>query len=149
MTEVARLRFKSLSKPKESGKLLLHDDGTIQVQPSEALRDEMARLEEVALRRAHVFGTRLGVCLLIAGSLSVGLGWLVGRIFGKMGYTLSAARSVSEVSLTRDEGGGVHLTLHGANRLQKVQMNWNGDEILRDEADQFVAKFNEMRQSPE
>ena len=149
MTEIARLRFKSLSKPKESGKLLLHDDGTIQVQPSEALRDEMARLEEVALSRAHVFGTRLGVGLLIAGSLSVGLGWLVGRIFGKMGYTLSAARSVSEVSLTRDEGGGVHLTLHGANRLQKVQMNWNGDEILRDEADQFVAKFNEMRQTPE
>ena len=149
MSEIARLRFKSLSKPKESGKLLLHDDGTIQVQPSEALRDEMARLEEVALNRAHVFGTRLGVCLLIAGSLSVGLGWLVGRIFGKLGYTLSAARSVSEVSLTRDEGGGVHLTLHGANRLQKIEMNWNGDEILRDEADQFVAKFNEMRQTPE
>ena len=38
MTEIARMRFKSLLKPKESGKLLLHDDGTIQIQPSEALR---------------------------------------------------------------------------------------------------------------
>lgn len=149
MSEIARLRFKSLSKPKESGKLLLLDDGTIQVQPSEALRDEMARLEEVALSRAHVFGTRLGIGLIIAGGLAVGIGWLVGRIYGKLGFTLGAPRPVSEVGLTRDEGGGVHLTLRGANRLQVIQMNWNGDEILRDEADQFVAKFNELRQAPE
>lgn len=148
MSEIARLRFKSLSKPKESGKLLLLDDGTIQVQPSEALRDEMARLEEVALSRAYVFGTRLGIGLIIAGGLAVGIGWLVGRIFGKLGYTLSAPRPLSEVTLTRDEGGGVHLILHGANRLQKIQMNWNGDEVLREEADQFVAKFNELRQAP-
>ena len=149
MSEIARLRFKSLLKTKESGKLVLHDDGTIQVQPSEALRDEMARLEEVALNRAHLFGTRLGVGLLIAGGLAVGFGWLVGRIFGKLGFTLSAPRPLSEVKLTRDEGGGVHLTLRGANRLQVIQMHWNGDEILREEADQFVAKFNELRPTPE
>ena len=145
MTEIARMRFKSLLKPKESGKLLLHDDGTFQVQPSEALRDEMARLEEVALERAHTFGTRLGVGLLLAGALAIGIGWLVGRIFGKLGYTLSAPRPVQDVSLTRD-GGGVHLTLHGANRLQTIHMGWNADEVLQDEADQFVATFNELRQ---
>ena len=145
MTEIARMRFKSLLKPKESGKLFLHDDGTIQVQPSEALRDEMARLEEVALERAHTFGTRLGVGLILTGALAVGIGWLVGRIFGKLGYTLSAPRSVEDVTLTR-EGGGVHLTLHGSNRLQTIQMGWNADEVLQDEADQFVAKFNELRQ---
>jgi len=149
LTEIARMRFKSLQKPKESGKLLLHDDGTIQVHPSEALRDEMAHLEEVALDRAHMFGTRLGIGLLLAGALAIGAGWLVGRIFGKIGHTLSVPRPVSDVSLTRDGGGGVHLTLHGANRLQTIQMGWNGDEILLDEADQFVAKFNELRQQPE
>ena len=149
MSEIARLRFKSLLKTKESGKLVLHDDGTIQVQPSEALRDEMARLEEVALSRANIFGTRLGIGLIISGGLAVGFGWLVGRIFGKIGFTLSAPRPVSEVKLTRDEGGGVHLTLRGANRLQVVQMHWNGDEILREEADHFVAKFNELRPTPE
>ena len=107
----------------------------------------MARLEEVALSRAHLFGTRLGTGLLIAGGLAIGIGWLVGRIFGKLGYTLSVPRSVNDVSLTRDGGGGVHLTVNGANRLQKIQMGWNGDEILVDEADQFVAKFNELRQN--
>lgn len=146
MTEIARLRFKSLQNPKESGKLLLHDDGTLQVQPSEALRDEMARLEEAALARAHTYGTRLGIGLLLLGGLAVCAGWVAGRIFGKLGYTLSVPRDVADVILTRDDGGGVHLTLRGASRLQKIQMNWNGDEILRDEADQFVAKFNEMRQ---
>ena len=148
MTEIARMRFKSLRKPRESGKLILHEDGTIQVQPSEALRDEMARLEEVALNRAHIFGTRIGIALLLAGGLAVSVGWLVGRIFGKLGFILSKPRPVGEVLLTRDDGGGVHLTLRGANRLQVIQMGWNGDELLQDEADQFVAKFNELRQTP-
>ncbi len=58
MTQLARMRFVSLTKPKERGMLVLHDDGTFQVVPSEELRDEMARLEEVALHRAHLFGTR-------------------------------------------------------------------------------------------
>ncbi len=40
----------------------------------------------------------------------------------------------------------MHLTLRGANRLQVVQMGWNGDEVLQGEADNFVAKFNELRQ---
>ena len=140
------MRFVSLTKPSERGMLVLNDDGTIQVAPSEELREEMARLEEVALNRAHLFGTRLGIGLILAGTLAVGAGWVVGRIFGKLGHTLSAPRPVGEAILTRDGGGGVHLTLRGANRLQVVQMGWNGDEVLQGEADNFVAKFNELRQ---
>lgn len=143
------MRFVSLTKPKEKGMLVLNDDGTIQVAPSEGLREEMARLEEVALNRAHLFGTRLGVGLILTGALALGAGWAVGRIFGKLGYTLSAPRPVSEAILTRDGGGGVHLTLRGANRLQVVQMGWNGDEVLQGEANNFVAKFHELRQKPE
>ena len=149
MAQLARMRFVSLTKPKERGMLLLHDDGTIQIVPSNELRDEMARLEEVALNRSHLFGTRLGIGLLVAGTLAIGIGWVVGRIFGKLGHNLSAPRPVGDVHLTRDGGGGVRLTLRGANHLQVVQMGWNGDEVLQGEADNFVAKFHELRQKPE
>ena len=143
------MRFMSNQKPCERGMLLLHDDGTLQVQPTEELRDEMARLEEVALDRARTFGTRLGVGLLVVGALAVGAGWIVGRVFGKLGYTLSAPRPVDAVSLTHDEGGSVHLTLRGANRFQVIRMGWNPDEVLQGEAENFVAKFDAMRQKPE
>jgi len=149
LTEIARMRFMSNKKPSERGMLLLHDDGTIQVQPTEELRDEMARLEEVALDRSRMFGTRLGVSLLVAGALAVGIGWVVGRVFGKLGYILSAPRSVDSVVLTHDEGGSVHLTLRGANRLQVIRMGWNPDEVLQAEAENFVAKFDAMRRKPE
>ncbi len=148
MTEIARMRFMSNQKPSERGMLLLHDDGTIQVQPTEELRDEMARLEEVALDRARTFGTRLGVGLLVVGALAVGAGWVVGRIFGKLGYTLSAPRPVDAVRLTHDDGS-VHLTLRGANRWQVIHMGWNPDEVLQGEAADFVAKFDALRRKPE
>ena len=145
MTQLAKMRFVSLTKPKERGMLVLHDDGTFQIVPSEELRDEMSRLEESALHRAKLFGTGLGLALIGIGALAVGAGWLVGRIFGKLGYTLSKPRPVDTVSLTRTESGGVKLALSGANRLQMVQMAWNTDEVLQAEADVFVAKFIEMR----
>ena len=146
MTEIARMRFVSGKKPTERGIVLLHDDGTLQIHPSDELRDEMARLEEIALDRSRTFGTRLGLGFLVLGALAIGAGWAVGRVFGKMGHALGAPRSVGDVRLTRDDGGGVHLTLLGGNRLQVVQMGWNGDEVLQAEADNFAAKFNELRQ---
>ena len=149
MTEIARMRFMSNRRPSERGMLLLHDDGTIQVEPTEELRDEMARLEEVALNRAQTFGTRLGVSLLVVGALAVGVGWVVGRIFGKLGHTLSSPRPVDAVSLTHEEGGSVHLTLRGANRLQVIQMGWNPDEVLQGEVENFMVKFAGMRRKPE
>jgi len=149
LTEIARMRFMSNKKPSERGMLLLHDDGTIQVAPSEELRDEMARLEEVALDRARTFGTRLGVSLLVVGALAVGVGWVAGRVFGKLGHILSAPRPVDAVSLTHDEGGSVHLTLRGANHWQVIQMGWNPDEVLQGEASNFAAKFDAKRRKPE
>ena len=145
MTQIAKMRFVSLTKPEERGMLVLHDDGTLQVVPSEELREEMSRLEEVALHRAKIFGTGLGLGLIAVGALAVGAGWLVGRIFGKMGYTLSKPRPLDTVALTRTESGGVRLTMRGANRLQVVQMAWNVDEVLAGEADDFLAKYAEIR----
>ena len=145
MTQVAKMRFVSLLKPKERGMMVLHDDGTFQIVPSEELRDEMSRREEVALHRAKLFGTNLGLGFVTFGLLAVGMGWLVGRIFGKLGYSLGKPRPVDEVLLTRTPSGGVALTLRGANRLQMVQMAWNTDEVLQAEADNFLSKFEAMK----
>jgi hypothetical protein len=148
MTQIAKMRFVSLIKPKERGMLVLNDDGTFQIVPSEELREEMSRLEEAALHRAKLFGTGLGLTLIGIGTLAVGAGWLAGRLFGKLGYTLGKPRPVDAVSLTRTESGGVKLTLRGANRLQVVQMAWNTDEVLQAEADNFFAKLEEMKTPP-
>jgi hypothetical protein len=96
-----------------------------------------------------MFGTRLGIGLIVLGMAAVGVGWAVGRIFGKLGFILSMPRPIDQVTLTQNEGGSIHLTLHGSNRLQVVQMGWNPDEVLQAEADNFLAKFNEMRRKPE
>lgn len=142
MTDIARLRFKSIQKPKEHGALILTEDGQFRVEPSREFRDEMARLEEDALRRAHLYGTRTGVVLLALGALALGIGWFVGRVFGKLGSSLSLPRPLDEVKITRDGGGGVHVTLRGIeNKLQVIQMGWNGDEVRQAEADQFMDAF--------
>ena len=145
MTQIAKMRFVSLTRPKERGMLVLHDDGTLQVVPSDELRDEMSRLEEVALHRAQLFGTGLGLTLVALGLLAVGAGWLFGRVFGRLGYTVSRPRPVDAVALSRTEIGGVRLTMRGANRLQIIQMAWKTDEVLQAEADAFLAKYEEVK----
>lgn len=149
------MRFRSVSAPDQYGIMALSDDGTFRIVPSDEFRDEMARLEEVALRRSKTFGLQAGVALLILGTVAVGVGWLVGRVFGKIGSSLSRPRPVQDVSLTWDQGGAVRVTLRGPeSRLQTVQMAWNPDEFLQPEAEVFFDKFTEMkrqaqRQSPE
>ena len=145
MTQIAKMRFVSLAKPKERGMLVLHDDGTLQLVPSEEMRDELSHLEEVALRRAQVFGTGLGLTLVALGALAACAGWLFGRVFGRLGYTLTRPRPVDAVTLTRTESGGVHLQMRGASRLQIIQMGWNADEVLPAEADTFLAKYEKVR----
>ena len=145
MTQIAKMRFVSLTKPKERGMLVLHDDGTLQVVPSDEMRDELSRLEEVALHRTKLFGLGLGLSLIGLGMLAVGVGWLAGRIFGRLGYTVSRPRPVDAVTLTRTESGGVHLRMRGANRLQIIQMAWNTDEVLPAEAEALLAKFDEAQ----
>lgn len=146
MAVMARMRFQSTKTPGERGALALHDDGTFQIVPSEELRDEMARLEEVALGRAQTFGTRVGIGLVALGALALGAGWLAGRIFGKLGSSLSLPRALDDVQIERDDGGGVHVKLSGLeNRFRLLQLGWNGDEVLQNEADEFCRKFEEMK----
>lgn len=145
MTQIAQMRFASLSRPEAHGLLVLHDDGALQVVPSDAMRDGLSDLEEAALRRAHLFGTSLGLGLVTLGLLAIGAGWAYGRIFGRLGYTLSRPRPLDAVSLSRADGGGVHLTMRGTSRLHSIQLAWNANEISPAEAEAFLAKCEELR----
>ena len=143
MTQIAQMRFASRTNPAEHGALVLHDDGTLQVVPSEAMRDGLSDLEEAALRRAHVYGTSLGIGLAALGFLAIGAGWAYGRIFGRLGYTLSRPRPMDAVSLSRADGG-IHLRMRGTSRLHIIQLAWSADEVSG--ADAFLANYDEVRE---
>ena len=143
MTQIAAMPFASRINPEEHGTVVLHDDGTVQIVPSEAMRDDLSRQEEAALHRAHVFGTTLGMSLLAAGTVAIGLGWLYARIFGKLGYTLGKPRPADAVTLTRTGSGGVHLTLRGAIRLHVFRLQWEKSEVS--DADAFLAQYEALR----
>ncbi|MBV9852478.1 MAG: hypothetical protein JO250_22665 [Armatimonadetes bacterium] len=146
MTDIARLRFKSIKRPKEHGALVLSDDGTFRIEPSREFREEMARLEEEALERSQAWGTRLGLGLMALGGLALALGWYAGRTFGQLGNSLSAPRSIRDVEVTRDDNGNLHVRMPGAeSHFQKIQMGWHADEYLAPEADKFLQTFEEMR----
>ncbi len=144
MTDIARMRFRNIEKPKERGMLVLSDDGLFRIEPSDEFRDEMARLEEEALDRAQTYGTGLGLVLLTLGALAVGIGWYVGRVFGKLGSSLSQPRPLREVDIQRDPDGRFFVRLHGR---QHIRMGWNPDGFLQTEADDFIQKFQEMKNS--
>lgn len=146
MADIAQMRFRSMSAPEQYGMMAISDDGTFRIVPSDEFRDEMARLEEVALQRSQTFGIGAGIILIVLGAAAVGVGWFLGRVFGKLGSTLSQPRSVHDVTMTWDESGAVRVIFRGLeNRLQVVQMAWNPDEFLLPEAEAFVAKFEEMK----
>ena len=131
---------------KGTRRAVLSDDGTVRIEPSREFRDEMARLEEEALDRSQTFGTRLGLGLIALGGLALALGWYAGRVFGKLGGSLSAPRPVQDVQITRDDHGNLHVQMPGAeNRWQTIQMGWHADEYLEPEADKFLQAFEEMR----
>jgi len=143
VTQIAQMRFASLARPEEHGLLLLHDDGTLQVVPSDAMRDSLSDSEGAALRRAHL-GTSLGLGLVTLGLLAIGAGWAYGRIFGRLGYTLSRPRPVDAVSLSR-VGDGVHLKMRGTSRLHSIRLAWSADEVQPAEAEAFLTMFQSFQ----
>jgi len=146
LAELARMRFTSATKPEETGVLVLNDDGTFQVKPSDEFREALAEIEEKAIHRSETFGTRLGVALIAFGALAAGIGWLVGRLFGSIGSTISRPRSISDVEIQHQENGGFAVRMGGVeSKFQKITLSWNADEVVQAEADNFVEKYNDLR----
>lgn len=140
------MRFRSESRPNEYGYLAIHDDGTFQLKPSADLRDEMARMEENALIKSKKISFPLGFGLIGLGVFILGLGWYIGRVFGKLGSSLSSPRPIDEVELIRDENGVMRLKMQGIeNKMQTIQMAWSAEEIAPCDMDEFITKFDEMK----
>lgn len=150
MTELARLRFKSMQSPKEHGALLINDDGTLEIVASEALRDEIARREEVAIKRSKTISSWVGFGLIGAGVVVLGLGWWAGRVFGKLGINLCKPRPLNEVDISRNQDGAVRVKFPGVPGLpQSVDMSWNPDELRPDDIDKFFTTLADLRGDPE
>jgi len=146
MSELARLRFKSMQSPKEHGALLLNDDGTVEIVASEALRDEMARREEVAIKRSKTLSSWIGFSLIGFGALVLGIGWWAGRAFGRLGQNLSNPRPLDEVKIDRDDNGVVTVQFAGVpGQPQTVEMCWNPDELRPDDVENFFSTLSELR----
>ena len=137
MTDITSLPFRHADG---AGILVLSDDGTVRVEPGEALRDALAGREEQALATAQAV-TRLGLGLIGLGLAAVGAGWYVGRVGGKHAWRQTAPRSVRVVEIAPAEGGGLRA------RLGKSVWDITGYEPS--DAETFLAALKEMKNEHE
>ena len=103
MTDIARLPVMLPKIPHAPGELILSDDGTVRVEPSEALRDALAVREEQALATANMYGTQLGLGFVALGLLAIGAGWLAGRKYGKAAGRMLWRRPLQSVAFSQAE----------------------------------------------
>jgi hypothetical protein len=136
VTDIARLSFGGAGRPEGQGALILSDDGTVRVEPGDALRDALAHREEIGLAQARSFGTLPGLGLIAAGLCAIAVGWYAGRYFGKYAWRRTAARSVRVVEVTSE---GSHL------RARLGRSLWDITDFDHSEAETFLAALEEMK----
>ncbi len=146
-TEVV-MHFRNNKKPKERGSLALTETGQIVVRPSEDFLDELARLEGVACEKSRFISTKVGGAILFFGFLVVGLGWLAGRIGGKLRHRVTHPRPVDDVTMFADVTGGFHLSLPDKFG-RRIELNWGQGEINPREAGEFLKAARKYRSKPE
>jgi len=140
--------FKSNKRPKERGAIVLTETGEIQVRPSEDFLDELARLEEESCTKSRLFSAKVGGGIVALGFIVIGLGWLVGRVGGRLRNRVTWPRSVDEVTMFADVTGGFHLSLPDKYG-QKIELNWGQGEVNPREAGEFLKAARKFRHKPE
>jgi len=143
-----KMYFRSNKKPRERGAIVLTESGTIEVRPTEEFLDELARLEEEACQRSRTISAKVGGSILALGFIVVALGWLVGRIGGKLRYRVTSPRHVDEVTMFADVTGGFHLSLPDKFG-QTIDLNWGQGEINSREAGEFLKAARKYRKKAE
>lgn len=140
--------FRSNKKPGERGAIALTELGTIEVRPSDDFMDELARLEEEACTKSRMISAKVGGGILATGVLVIIIGWVIGRIGGKLRHRITQPRAVDEVTMFADVTGGFHIAL--PDRLgQKIELNWGQGEINPREAGEFLKACRKFRKKPE
>ena len=143
-----KMYFRSNKKPRERGALVLTESGQIEVRPGEDFLDELARLEEEACNKSRLISAKIGGGILLAGFVVVVLGWLVGRIGGKLRHRVTSARNVDDVTMFADVTGGFHLSLPDKFG-QHIDLNWGQGEINPREAGEFLKAARKFRKKSE
>jgi hypothetical protein len=144
MAEIARMRFESGKNPAEKGAIVLTDDHMLRIEPSDELTDHLARLEEEAVEKSRSVGLAVGGAFIVVGALFALVGWLAGRIAGRLRETIGAPRSIDKVKMFADPEGGVHLLLPGTGP-QKIAMNWAPGETDANEAVAFILAYSKLK----
>ncbi|HEX5323009.1 MAG TPA: hypothetical protein VFW40_04425 [Capsulimonadaceae bacterium] len=142
--EIARMRFESAKNPAEKGELVLTSDGTLTVQPSEELKDQLARLEEEAVDRSRKVSIVAGGAFIAVGAIIALAGWAAGRIAGRLRETIEAPRPVDKVKMFADPEGGVHLLIPGTGP-QKIALDWAPGETDANEAVRFLLAYSKLK----
>ena len=138
MSDMSTLRFGDPKQPDTEGALVLGDDGSLRIVPSDAMRDGLAEQEEKALRLAKVYGTELGAAMILLGVCAVAAGWYAGRVFGKAAGKLLWPHDVRKVIVERDD--------HGNIVLQHRAKHWRGGFCEQTEFENFQTLTEEMKQ---
>jgi hypothetical protein len=144
MAEVARMRFESGKNPAEKGELVLASDGTLRVEPSEELTEQLARLEEEAVDRSRGMSLVVGGAIVVIGALIALAGWAAGRVAGRLRETIAEPKPLEKVRIFADPEGGVHLLLPGTG-MQKIAMNWAPGETDANETAAFLAEYRKLK----
>jgi hypothetical protein len=142
---VARMHFISGRNPKESGTIIITDDGFVQIEPSAEFVDELARLEEEAVKRSRRIGM-IGTGIFFGiGAIIALIAWLMGRVGGEIRHSLSRPRPVDDVAVDTNDIGGIRVVLPG-DGPQTVTLEWEKGEIDECEAAHFVSVYKRFRE---
>jgi len=146
MAEIARMRFQSALKPDETGILVLDGDGTVRVEPSEAMLEAVAALEQQAVERSARVSGIAALTLIGLGLAAAALGWYAGRYGGQLRERLTYPRRVDEVIARFDSRLGLQLDFKSGK--MPVSLNWLPGEYNLDEAERFYDAYVALREMP-
>ena len=146
MTDIARMRFQSSAKPEESGALALSTDGTVRIEPSDAMIEAVARLEQEAVETSSRVSGRLAFVLIGLGLAAAAVGWLAGRIGGRLRDRLTESRRVDRTKLLYARDLGLQIRFK-SSPIGSTSLTWSPGEYNVDEAEAFVDAYERMKQA--
>lgn len=148
MTDMIRMRFQSARRPQEDGTLVLGTDGTFRIEPSEAMLEEIARLEQEAVARASRNSAAAAATLIGLGIIAAAAGWYAGRVGGRLRDRLTTPRSVRDLDAKYALEKGFQLTLHDS-KMRSTSLYWEPGEYNGEDAERFMQIYETLREMPE
>lgn len=148
MADIARMRFQSAKNPEESGFLSLDSDGTIRVEPSDAMLEAIASLEQKAVETSSRTSQIAAITLIGLGALAAFAGWYGGRTGGRLRERLTNPRDVRDTDITYDAQYGLHVRFSDGLLRPTTTLGWAPGEYNSDEAENFYERFRDLSGMP-